>query len=102
VVEKEKELFLESERMENELPQWMRGFFIYLRGNVLPATQLAYLQDIHFFFLYLVNVTDFTKAEDTSKVTLEEFRQIRAQDVNEFLNWCRQYKVPARRSRLHL
>ncbi len=93
VVEKEKELFLESERVQRALPTWMRGFFLYLRGNVLPATQLAYLQDVHFFFQYLVNVTDFTQAVDTAQVTLEEFRKIRAQDVNEFLNWCRQYKV---------
>lgn len=93
VVEKEKELFLECERIQKELPAWMRGFFIYLRGNVLPATQLAYLQDIHFFFQYLVFAAGASEGKDTSQVTLEEFRKIRAQDVNEFLNWCRQYKV---------
>lgn len=93
VVEKEKELFLESERMEGELPQWLRGFFIYLKGNVLPATRTAYLRDIHFFFQYLVDVSGLVTSKATAQVDLTEFRKIRAQDVNEFLNWCRQYKV---------
>ena len=49
VVENENKVFLECEKVEEGLPKFLRGFFVYLKGNVLPATRLAYLRDILFF-----------------------------------------------------
>ena len=55
IVQKEAEIFEQCEAIENELPRFLRGFFSYLRGNVLPMTRIAYLLDIHFFFNYLID-----------------------------------------------
>lgn len=71
----------------------MRGFFIYLKGNVLPKTRLAYLNDIKFFCSYLTKETDLTKADSIDKITLEEFNNIKAIDINIFIDYCRKYKV---------
>jgi site-specific recombinase XerD len=71
----------------------MSGFFIYLKGNVLPMTRLAYLQDIRFFCNYLIHETDLTQAEKTRDIKLEDFEQIKAVDVNIFIDYCRRYKV---------
>ena len=93
VIKKENDIYLECEELENQLPKFLRGFFSYLKGNVLPSTRLAYLHDITFFFQYLVNETDLTQAETTDKIKLSELDNVRAVDVNMFIDYCRKYKV---------
>ncbi len=93
IIQKEAQIFQECEDIEGELPGFLRGFFIYLKGNVLPMSRLAYLHDIKFFCNYLVHETDLTEAEDASGITLNEFRTVTAADVNIYLDYCRKYKV---------
>lgn len=93
IVQKEAEIFEQCEAIENELPRFLRGFFSYLRGNVLPMTRLAYLQDIHFFFNYLIDETGLVEADETSKIKASELNRVRAIDVNMFIDYCRKYKV---------
>lgn len=93
ILEKEKEIFLQCEEIEKELPKFLRGYFIYLKGNVLPQTRLAYLHDVRFFFQYLIKETDLTEATSTAEIRLEELNRIQAVDVNLFLDYCRKYKV---------
>lgn len=93
IVEKENEIFLKCQAIEGELPSFMRSYFAYLRGNVLPMTRLSYLHEIKFFLNYLINETDLTKAEDTRKIKAEEFNEITAADINLFIDYCRRYVV---------
>ncbi len=93
IVKKEAQIFEECEELEKELPRFLKGFFIYLKGNVLPMTRLAYLHDIRFFCNYLITETDLTSAEKTSEITLKEFERIKAVDINIYLDYCRKYKV---------
>lgn len=93
IVQKEARIFQECEEIEKQLPSFMRGFFMYLKGNVLPMTRLAYLHGIRFFCNYLINETDLTAADKPSKITLKEFSEIKAVDINIFIDYCRQYKV---------
>ncbi len=93
VIQKENDIFLQCEAIEKELPRFLRGFYAYLRSNVLPNTRLAYLHDIKFFMQYLIDETDITDAEETSKIKLEELSEVQAIDVNMFLDYCRRYKV---------
>ena len=73
-------------------PAIYKWFFVYLKGNILPSTRLAYLQDIRFFCNYLINETDLTEAENPRDIKLEEFAKIEAADVNVFIDYCRKYK----------
>lgn len=93
VIQKENDIFLQCEAIEKELPKFLRGFFAYLRSNVLPNTRLAYLHDIKFFMQYLVDETNLTDADEISNIKLEELQEIQAIDVNMFLDYCRRYKV---------
>lgn len=93
IVQKENEIFFQCEEIEEALPKFLRGYFAYLRANVLPQTRLAYLHDIRFFFQYLIRETDLTKAEETDQIKLEELKQVQAVDVNMFIDYCRKYKV---------
>ena len=93
VIKKENDIFLECEKIEDELPKFMRGYFSYLKGNVLPATRLAYLHDLLFFMKYLIEETDLTEADTTEKIKLSELDSVQAVDVNMFIEYCRRYKV---------
>lgn len=93
VVLKEQEIIRQCQEIEAELPAFLRGFFAYLRGNVLPMTRLAYLHDIRFFCNYLVNETALTEAEDIRKIRLTDFQEILAVDVNAFIDYCRRYET---------
>ena len=93
IVLKEHEIVSKCEAIQKELPSFMRGFFAYLKGNVLPMTRLAYLTDIRFFCQYLVDETDLTRATSTREITRTEFNEIMAVDVNLFIDYCRSYRV---------
>ena len=41
IVLKEHEILLKCETIERELPSFLRGFFAYLKGNVLPMTRFS-------------------------------------------------------------
>ena len=93
VVMKEQEIIRQCQEIEKELPPFLRGFFAYLRGNVLPMTRLAYLHDIRFFCNYLIKETGISRADEIKGVTDDEFNKIKASDINIFLDYCRRYEV---------
>ncbi len=93
VVLNEHRLVSQCEDLERQLPSFLRGFFAYLRGNVLPRTRLSYLRDIRFFCQYLISQTDLTSAENISDIKLADFNKIKATDVNLFIDYCRKYTV---------
>lgn len=98
IVEKENRIDQDCIDLEQTMPKFLKSFFIYLKGNVLPMTRLAYLNDIKFFLEYLVNETDLTNAGEISKITLDEFNKIKAMDINIYIDYCRKYKVETEKS----
>ena len=93
IVKKENDIYLQCTSIEEELPRFLRSYFAYLRGNVLPMTRLAYLHDVRFFFNYLINETDLTRAKEPRNITSDELNDIVAQDINLFIDYCRKYFV---------
>ena len=98
ILMKENDIMEQCQVIEELLPRFLRGFFVYLKGNVLPMTRLAYLHDIKFFMNYLLQETDLTGAEAIKDITLQEFNEIKAVDINIFLDYCRRYKVETDKS----
>lgn len=93
IVKKENDIYMECEAIQKELPSYLRSYFSYLKGNVLPMTRLAYLHDVKFFMNYLINETDLTQAETTDKIKSDELNNIVSQDINLFIDYCRKYMV---------
>ena len=93
IVLKEHEIVSKCEEIQDQLPGCFKGFFRYLKGNVLSKTRVAYLGDILHFCQYLIEETDLTEAEKPADIKKEDFNKIKAADVNEFLDYCRKYKV---------
>ena len=93
IILKEHEIVSKCEEIQEQLPDFLKGFFRYLKGDVLSKTRFAYLGDIHFFCRYLIEETDLTKATDPADIKKAEFNKIKASDINEFLDHCREYWV---------
>lgn len=93
VIQKENDIYLQCEAIEKELPYFLRGYFAYLKSNVLPMTRLAYLRDVKFFLQYLIDETALTEAEEISKIKVDDIKEVQAVDVNMFIDYCRKYKV---------
>lgn len=93
IVRKENDIYMECEAIQKELPSFLRPYFAYLRGNVLPMTRLAYLHDVRFFMNYLIKETDLTNAEKPKDIKSEELNEIVAADINLYIDHCRKYMV---------
>ena len=93
IILKEHEIVSKCEEIQEQLPDFLKGFFRYLKGDVLSKTRFAYLGDIHFFCRYLIEETDLTEAADPADIKKAEFNKIKASDINEFLDHCREYWV---------
>lgn len=92
IVLRDNEIVEKCIAVENKLPKFMKDYFIYLKGSVAVSSRLAYLDDIHFFCTYLVETKDLTDALDTKDITIAEFNNIKARDVNLFLgDYCSRY-----------
>ena len=93
IIKKEYEITSLCKEIEMELPSFLMGFHRYLKGNVLPMTRLAYLYDIRFFCQYIIlERPDLTNAKVPRDISLEEFKKIKAVDVNMFIDYCRSYE----------
>lgn len=93
IILKENEILELCQEIEEEMPKYLRGYFAYLRGNVLPLTRLAYLRDVRFFFSYLINEVELSLGPSISDIKLEELEKIKARDINMFIDYLRRYKV---------
>ncbi|RDY22961.1 recombinase [Romboutsia maritimum] len=88
-------------QVENKLPKFMKDYFIYLKGSVAVSTRLAYLDDIYFFCNYLIEIKEHTEASITKELSLSEFNNIKARDVNLFLgDYCSRYYKQTNKSTL--
>lgn len=87
--------------VENNLPKFMKDYFIYLKGSVAVSTRLAYLEDIQFFTSYLIEMQELTSASNIKDITLDEFNNIKARDVNMFLgDYCSRYYKQSKNNNL--
>lgn len=93
IVFKEHEIVSKCEEIQEQLPRFLRGYFAYLRGNVLPMTRLAYLNDVRLFCNYLIDETDLTSAKSPEAIKLTEFNNIKAVDINIYIDYCRKYTI---------
>lgn len=94
IVINENQVIRKSIEMENSLPPFMRDFFLYLKNAVAIKTRLAYLQDIFFFCTYLIEHTNLVHADIPKNIVFEDFKNIKAKDINRYLgDFCSRYEI---------
>lgn len=92
VVERTDQIEFECDKIKAELPAWLRGFYMYLNRSVLPMTKFSYLREVRFFFNYLVN-EKIIEADSIKDIKPEQLNDLRSQDINMFIDYCRRYSV---------
>lgn len=94
VVKDENTLIENCLSIESQLPNFMKDYFIFLKNSVSITSRHAYLNDILFFCKYLISETNITSAKSTDTITIEDFKKIKARDVNRFIgDYCSRYII---------
>lgn len=87
----EQNLFDKIDHLQNELPVFLKDYFLFLKTSVSPATKLAYLQNIKFFMNYLILDSDIESIRDIPLHLIDEFT---AQEFNFFIaDYCTRYEL---------
>lgn len=102
VVEKEYRINMDCEDLQRQLPPFLKRFFSYMWSALLPMSRREYLRDIRFFFQYMVDETGLTAADDPAGVTAEEIAKVKGSDINDFLDYCRNYQVIGEDGTMHV
>lgn len=91
VIQYENRILDECIVLETQFPQWLRDYFVFLKGSVSLTSRRAYLRDLLYFFQYLIRETHLTKAEDPKDIALEEVSALKARDINWYMDYLTRY-----------
>ena len=91
VVRYENRILDECIVLESRLPSWLKDYFIFLKGSVSLTSRRAYLQDILYFFQYLIRETSLTRADSPERISMEEIAKLKARDVNWYMDYLTRY-----------
>lgn len=94
IVMEENKVIQQCIELESILPTFLRDFFLYLKNAVAIRTRLAYLQDINFFCMYLINHTNLVNADIPKNISFDDFKKIKAKDINRYIgDYCARYEL---------
>lgn len=90
----------EKIKIENELklreqlqllPKFCRDFFIGIEPTTSSRTRIAYAYDLGVFFEYIHETNPIYKKMNITEFPLEILDQLKAGDIEEYLNWLKYY-----------
>lgn len=73
------------------LPHFCRDYFIGIEPTTSSRTRIAYAYDLGIFFEYMHENNPFCRKTEISEFPLTILDQIKAQDIEEYLNWLKYY-----------
>lgn len=79
-------------QLENEMPSFLRDYFVFLKNSVSLTTRYAYMKDINFFLKYLAK--DNSNIDSIKNISVELINEFTARDFNYFIGeYCSRYEV---------
>lgn len=97
---KKDKAYFEKVNIENELklrehlkalPHFCRDFFIGIEPTTSSRTRIAYAYDLGIFFEYMHENNPVCKKKDITEFPVSLLDEIKAQDIEEYLNWLKYY-----------
>lgn len=73
------------------LPHFCKDFFIGIEPTSSSRTRIAYAYDLRIFFEYMHENNPICKKKEIVEFSLEILDQIKASDIEEYLNWLKYY-----------
>lgn len=74
-----------------EMPSFIRQFFIGIEQTTNPLTRLNYANDLKIFFYFLTEKVRFFKNKDILDIQLNDLEQIEATDIEYYLSFLSAY-----------
>lgn len=73
--------------IQKEFPNYMNDYFIFLKTSVSITTRLAYLNDLKFFFNFLID-----DEKEIKNIKIDKINNFTSQDFNFFIgDYCTRY-----------
>lgn len=73
------------------LPHFCKDFFIGIEPTTSSRTRIAYAYDLGIFFEYMHENNPVCRKKEIPDFSIDILDQIRAQDIEEYLNWLKYY-----------
>ena len=92
IVVSENKLIEKCIQLENEMPDFLKDYFIFIKNSVSLSTRYAYLKDIHFFLDYLLMENPTMKS--IRDIDADIINNFTARDFNYFIGeYCTRYEI---------
>lgn len=88
---------LKLRELLSELPPWLKDFFRGIEQTTESRTRIAYAQDLHNFFEFIVDSNSVYRETPINKLPIELLSQLKAVDFEEYLEYLKAYKKDGKR-----
>lgn len=82
---------LKLRELLSSLPHFCKDYFIGIEPTTSSRTRLAYAYDLRVFFEYMQETNPFCQKINLADLPIDILDQIKAQDIEEYLNWLKYY-----------
>lgn len=88
----EKEILLKTREIMDELPVYVKQFFLGIQDSTQPKTRLAYAYDLRRFFTYLQENNPVFSKKSLKQISLEDLQSLNSFDIEEYLDYMKLYE----------
>ena len=81
------------------LPEFTQQYFYSGTSSKAILTRLSYALDIRYFFEYAINFFPYFPDKQVKELSLEDIKQIKATDIDNFLTWMDENQKLSERTR---
>ena len=83
----------------DSLPEFTQQYFYSGTSGKAILTRLSYALDIRYFLEYAVNFFPYFPDKQVKELSLEDIKQIKATDIDDFLTWMDENQKLSERTR---
>lgn len=91
VKERTKDAMLKLREILDQLPPFVRQFFIASQDTMTPLTRLNYARDLQIFFEFLINEVPYFSGKNMREIQVEDLRHVTVDDLYLFLDYLSLY-----------
>lgn len=83
--EKDKENILKINSILDDLPDFVKDYFVSRRANTQTRTRLAYAYDINKFFNWLCSSFPYFMKKDKKEIKIKDLERLKTRDIEDYL-----------------
>lgn len=84
---------MKIKEITQQLPQYVRAYFLSISQKKKILTQLGYARDIKVFFQYLQNRNPMYKEKKLTDIPIEDLGQLSPTDIEEYMDYLKAFEL---------